>query len=91
MRADVELRLDGNAAAGLIGQLFTFEVTAAAATCDGCGGITPVGALVFYDHEMGAILRCPGCEAPMIRATRLGGVWRVDMRGVRLLRVDGMP
>jgi uncharacterized protein DUF6510 len=35
-----ELRLDGNAAAGLLDQIFAFEVTSAAATCDGCGKIS---------------------------------------------------
>ena len=30
-----ELRLDGNAAAGTLGEVFSFEVTTAEFTCDG--------------------------------------------------------
>jgi hypothetical protein len=85
---DAELRVDGNAAAGALEELFAFEVTAAVATCEGCGRETAVGALDAYDVRMGVVLRCPGCDGVMIRAARGGGVWRVEMRGVRVLRVD---
>ena len=33
-----EQRLDGNAAAGTLGDVFSFEVTTAEYTCAGCGG-----------------------------------------------------
>ena len=33
------LRLDGNAAAGLLGEVFAGEVTTAVGTCDGCGAV----------------------------------------------------
>jgi hypothetical protein len=33
-----EQRLDGNAAAGTLGEVFSFEVTTAGYTCAGCGG-----------------------------------------------------
>jgi uncharacterized protein DUF6510 len=84
---DAELRVDGNAAAGLLDQLFAFEITSAMATCDGCGRETAVGALDVYDLEMGAVLRCPACDGVMLRATRIRRVWRLEMRGVRVLRV----
>jgi hypothetical protein len=89
--ADANLRLDGNAAAGVLDQLFAFEITAAVATCNGCGRETAVGALDLYDQQMGAVLRCPGCDALMICATRIRGVWRVDLSGLRMLRVDAAP
>ena len=34
---DNDLRLDGNAAGGLLNEIFPFEMTAAEATCAGCG------------------------------------------------------
>ena len=55
---DNDLRLDGNAAGGLLNEVFPFEMTAAATTCSGCGAIKPVGELMLYAHGMGAILRC---------------------------------
>jgi len=86
---DADLRVDGNAAAGFLDQLFAFEVTAAIVTCDGCALDSPIGALDGYDLAMGAVLRCPGCERVMIAGTRLRGVWRLDLRGVRQLRIQG--
>jgi hypothetical protein len=83
--------LDGNAAAGLLADVFGFEATTADATCDNCGRDAAVGALLLYAREMGAVLRCPGCGSLMITVTRLGGVIRVDLRGARVLsvRVEG--
>jgi hypothetical protein len=86
-----ELRLDGNAAAGSLGELFAFDVTTAIAVCDGCGLSSPVGALVFYDQALGTVLRCPGCAHLMLCATRIRGVVRLDLRGTRSLRVDLGP
>jgi hypothetical protein len=82
-----ELRLDGNAAAGLLGEIFAFEITSAAVTCDGCGGVSAVGALMLYAKDMGAVLRCPDCEHIMIVVTSPRGQWRLDLRGVRIMRM----
>lgn len=82
----MENRLDGNAAAGVLEQIFPFEMTTVAATCVGCGQVNVVGALVVYKHGMGTIVRCPSCEWVLIRVTEIEGCYRLDMRGVRLLR-----
>jgi len=82
-----ELRLDANAAAGSLGELFAFDVTTATAVCDGCGRSSPVGALLLYDQAMGTVLRCPGCAHLMLCATRIRGVVRLDLRGTRSLLV----
>jgi Family of unknown function (DUF6510) len=82
-----ELRLDGNAAAGPLGELFAFEITTATAVCDGCGQASLVGALPLYTHQMGAVLRCPGCEQVLLVVTRPHGEWWLDLRGVRVMRV----
>ena len=80
-----EMRLDGNAAGGMLREVFTHEMTEALATCAGCGSTGPVGALLDYGHTMGAILRCPGCDAPVLRIVRTPDVIRVDASGARLL------
>jgi hypothetical protein len=82
-----EMRLDGNAAGGALRELFARDVTAAVATCVGCGAARPVGALLEYGHAMGVILRCPGCDAAMLRLARTPGRLCVDLAGVRLLVV----
>ena len=82
-----ELRLDGNAAAGMLTELFAFEVTTARTVCAGCGAEGPVGALVAFGLPMGVILRCPGCDAAVIRVGHHpAGSW-LDLRGASVLRV----
>ena len=82
-----EMRLDGNAAAGMLREVFAREVTAALATCAGCGSLGPVGALLEYGQSMGVILRCPSCDAAMLRIVHTPGWLRVDASGVSLLMI----
>jgi hypothetical protein len=84
---DNDLRLDGNAAGGLLNEVFPFDMTAAEATCGRCGAVRPIGALILYGHGMGAILRCPGCDAALTRITHLRGCYRLDLSGMSCLRI----
>jgi hypothetical protein len=87
-----EMRLDGNAAAGALREVFAREVTPALATCKGCGAVRPVGALLEYGQPMGVILRCPGCDAAMLRFVHTPGWLRVDASGIALLLIpEGVP
>src|SRR5438034_11210381 len=57
------LRLDGNACAGLLREIFTEDVTAASAACASCGAVAQLGGqhLYGYPDGPGAVLRCgPG-------------------------------
>lgn len=80
-----EMRLDGNAAAGALRDVFAHEMTAAIATCTGCGSVHLVGTLLEYGHGMGVILRCPQCDTPMLRIVRTPGWVRMDPSGIALL------
>jgi hypothetical protein len=82
-----EMRLDGNAAGGALAEVFARDVTAAVATCAGCGRSGPVGTLLEYGHGMGVILRCPGCDMAVLRIVRTPGWLRVDAAGVALLAI----
>jgi hypothetical protein len=84
-----DLRLDGNAAAGALQELFGFEVTAARGRCDGCGAVEPIGALIVYTHAPGMVFRCLHCEAVMIRLVEAPDGYRVDLRGIRCLEITG--
>jgi hypothetical protein len=84
---DADLRLDGNAAAGLLAEIFAFDVTTAEAVCAGCGATGLVGSLAVYGLEMGAILRCPGCGTALFRVSRLETGYWLDLRGMSALRV----
>jgi hypothetical protein len=88
---DESLRLDGNAAAGLLAEIFPFEMTNAQSVCAGCGQIRPVGTLMLYGGEMGAVLRCPSCDGVQMRIVRAPGRYLLDMRGMTLLQIEAMP
>ena len=82
---EVGLPLDGNAAAGILRELFALDVTAAEVTCGNCGIVALVGETKLYGGVMGAIFRCAHCDSIVMRLTRTpGGLW-LDMRGSRRL------
>jgi Family of unknown function (DUF6510) len=83
----MEQKLDGNAAGGILRELFPFEMTMAEAICTACGASGPIGALAAYMHGMGAIIRCPSCDYVLIRIAHTRGHYWLDMRGVRVLQI----
>jgi hypothetical protein len=84
---DNNFRLDGNAAGGLLDEIFRFEMTAAEATCAGCSTMRPIGELMLYQHGMGAILRCAECDTALMRITHIHGCYRLDLSGMTYLRI----
>ena len=48
MTAASDEALDGNAAAGVLAEVFAMDVTAAIGQCAGCGQQSPLGATVAY-------------------------------------------
>ena len=83
----MENRLDGNVVGGILGAVFSFEMTKAIATCAKCGFTDPIGAFPAYVHAMGSVVRCPTCDAAVMRLARVKGRYWMDMRGTRMLRV----
>jgi hypothetical protein len=80
-RKQVCSMLDGNAAGGLLSEVFAFEATAARTTCAGCARTMPMGELRLYAIELGAILRCPSCGEAVLRVARTPrGLW-LDLQG----------
>lgn len=73
--------LDGNAAAGVLADLFGRDVTEVALTCGGCRGVAPVGALVVYAHGMGTVVRCRACGRALLCVARVRGGYRFDAGG----------
>jgi hypothetical protein len=79
--------LDGNAAAGILSEVFVAEMTVAITTCATCGAVAQVGQLPAYLSAPGAVLRCAGCGAAHVRVVRgRDRVW-IDLRGVQVLQV----
>ena len=83
--------LDGNAAAGLLRELFALDVTAAEVTCDHCGVVAKVGEARVYGGLMGAIFHCAHCDSIVMRLVHTPvGIW-FDTRGSRCLFARSAP
>jgi hypothetical protein len=82
-----DLVLDGNAAAGLLHEIFVPEITTAQIQCEACGTTGAVGSLRLYAAPMGAVLRCTHCNGILIGAVHTPhGRW-LEMTGARCLRL----
>jgi len=79
---DTDLRLDGNAAAGLLAEVFTAEATTALIACAGCGARGAVGTTHVYDRGPGLVVVCPECTQVLMRFTHVRGRLIADLRGV---------
>ena len=84
---NADLKLDGNAAAGELREIFGAEMTVVRATCAACGAVREMGALSLYVHAPGTVFRCASCEAVLVRIVRTEErVW-LDPSGVRCLEL----
>ena len=88
-RAGEAVRLDGNAAAGILSEVFVPDLTTARATCANCGTIRALGALLVYAHGMGTVMRCPSCDAVVLRIARTRTQLWLDPTGARLIVMAG--
>jgi hypothetical protein len=86
-----ELRLDGNAAGGLLGEVFAFEMTSARISCAGCGATGALGDQMLYATSIGTVLRCATCDNPLIRVARevdeRGRLW-LDLKGSNYIQIE---
>lgn len=82
-----ELMLDGNAAGGMLYDVFSAEMTAAPTECASCGRRGEIGSLLAFTQAPGLVLRCPSCEKIMVRIVRAGDVTYLDARGAVYLRI----
>jgi Zn finger protein HypA/HybF involved in hydrogenase expression len=80
-----DMKLDGNAIAGLLREIFTVEMTNAEGTCATCGRVHAVGEVVVYMNAPGVVVRCPSCGAVQMRIVKGRGKYWVDLSGVRCI------
>ena len=83
-------RLDGNAAAGTLADLFAVDLTVARARCASCGNTSMIGAHLLYADAPALVLRCPTCTEVVMRVASLPGRVLLDLGGAQLLTVP-MP
>jgi hypothetical protein len=80
-------RLDGNAAAGALADLFAVDLTGARSRCGSCGTTSPLGAHHLYADAPALVLRCPSCTDVVLRFAAQRGRLLLDLRGAQLLVV----
>jgi ribosomal protein S27E len=84
---DSEMRLDGNAAAGVLSEVFAADMTTAVGTCASCGMTGPLGAALVY-MGAGTVVRCPNCSAVLMTFTHARERMFVEAAGVKLLQIS---
>ena len=93
--SDGSLMLDGNAAAGLLQEVFVNEVTTARGACASCGTVGEVGSQRLYmaPQAPGAVLRCHGCESILMVVVHRPGHVRLALSGLAWLEIaqPGVP
>jgi len=82
-----ELMLDGNAAAGILYEVFGEEMTASPIECSGCGREGELGSLLAFAPAPGFVLRCPACEQVILRIVQTPDHVYLDARGAVYLRI----
>jgi Family of unknown function (DUF6510) len=75
--------LDGNAAAGVLQEIFGREMTAVATTCAACGAVAAIGESGLYTGGRGTVIRCRSCDAVLMVVTQVRGMYCMDLMGIR--------
>jgi phage FluMu protein Com len=81
-----ERRLDGNAVAGMLGEIFPVDMTMAHIRCAHCGAVEPVGAEMVYMDAPGMVMRCVHCENVLLTVVHGTGHYWLEMRRVTWLQ-----
>jgi Family of unknown function (DUF6510) len=79
------MRVDGNAMAGVLGEVFVREMTAARIACGGCGKVEPVGAENAYTQAPGIVMRCCHCDGVLLVVAQAGRTYRFGLGRVNWL------
>jgi len=81
------LIMDGNAAAGILYEVFAMEMTTSLAECACCGKRSEMGRLLAFIYTPGLVLRCPECEDIVLRVVMTPDAYYLDARGAISLRL----
>jgi Family of unknown function (DUF6510) len=79
-------RLDGNAIAGTMFEVFGREMTTAVGTCEGCGRVGPLAEVAVYLLTPGVVARCPQCDKLLMVIVDRRGMACVELAGFASLQ-----
>jgi hypothetical protein len=79
--------LDGNAAAGMLQEIFGADMTAMPSQCAHCGNEAEVGSTHAWMQGPGIVLRCSICHEVILRIVETPAARYVDARGAAWLQL----
>jgi Family of unknown function (DUF6510) len=87
---ETQLRLDGNASAGILREIFVHDMTGARGACANCGAVGNIGAQHLYDYPdgPGAVLRCSSCEYLLMVLVQAGTRYRLGAQGLAWIEIE---
>jgi hypothetical protein len=90
---DTQVRLDGNAAAGILREVFAYDLSGASGQCAACGMTAQIGGQHLYMHPLspGAVLRCQSCESILMVFVHADGRYRFGLQGLKWLQIPDQP
>ena len=77
--------VDGNALAGVLSELFRFDVTMARMRCASCGDLAVLARAMVYGGEQGLVVRCGACGDALMVVVPMGDRTRIQLRGAAWL------
>jgi len=80
--------LDGNAAAGMLSEVFAADITAAVGQCNGCGRTGVFAETHVFVDAPGMVARCSGCDEVLLRVVTTPTDTYLDLRGLTYLRLS---
>lgn len=81
-------RVDGNALAGPLSELFRFDMTRAAGRCSGCRDESVLASATVYESAMGAVVRCSHCGDVLMTIVETRDRTWLDLRGITGLHLE---
>jgi hypothetical protein len=75
------VRLDGNAIAATLVDVFGEEMTTASGSCAWCGRLSQLAEAIVYLPAPGIVARCPRCEGILLVIIQRRGRACVDLNG----------
>lgn len=80
-------RLDGNALAGALADIFAVDMTSAMARCAGCGDMSAVAQAVVYVDAAGTVVRCRCCDAVLATLVQADDRAWLSLTGISAIEV----
>jgi hypothetical protein len=77
--------LDGNAAAGELGNIFAIDITTAEGQCAHCGLTKRFAEAHLYTQAPGFVARCAACDHVLLRLVKVPQRVFLDVRGMTYL------